>query len=154
MFLTLSNVNHINHVFSLYLILKCHFFFHNFISTAKRMWNKWKNWNYISLFLFIRISNRFRIRTGKLRFYVGSGFDNCHIASQRHPRYSCQGFSIYWDVAEYRRTDTSDIRLGRCSWSILHSIAINFEGNYSIHSITRNVLREIIKILPQRDVNV
>jgi len=54
------------------------------------------------IFRSFRISNRFRVWTGKFRFHVGGSFDNCHIANQRHSRHSCQGFSIYRDVGEYR----------------------------------------------------
>jgi len=41
------------------------------------------------IFRSFRISNRFRVWTGKFRFYVGGSFDNCHVANQRHSWYSC-----------------------------------------------------------------
>lgn len=111
------------------LTLKCHFFIKkHFVSLLYGVVVKWRE--KIKFISFFRISDRFRIRTGKFRFHIGGGFDNRHVASQRHPWHSCQGLPIYWNVAEYWWTDTRYISLGCCSWSILHSIAINSEGNF------------------------
>lgn len=75
-----------------------------------------------------RISNRFCVRSSELRFHVGGGPDNRHVANQRYSRHPRERFPISRDVAEYLRADTRDESLGCYPWGILYNVALNSEG--------------------------